>query len=132
MTKTVSIGFRASEEYRQEWDKWKTMAENAGVEMRDWIFPRIRQSLAPKPTKDVTVINSVAAYRRGYYTGAMVGRLDWVFTEGIEHDIDPGEIRAWCRKHPECVSDLAAQLTMKSYGLRFHDWWQSLKVDSAV
>lgn len=129
-SKSVQINFRVPEEYKSEWDRWKGHAEQAGQEMRDWVFARVRQSLAPKPTKDAALADSAAIYRRGYYTGAMVGRLDWVFTEGIEHDIDPGEIKAWCQKHSECVSDVIAQLTMKPYGLRFHEWWQGLKMGS--
>ncbi len=131
-TKSVQINFRAPEEYKTEWDKWQALAKQEGVEFRDWLFPRIRQSLAPKPTKTVSASNTVAAYRKGYYVGTLVGRLDWVFEEGQEQDIDRGALKAWCARHPDCVPDVLSILTAKPYGIRFHAWWQGIMSDASV
>lgn len=123
-SKTAIIGFRGMPEDKEEWDRWRTLAETSGIKnFRDWLYPRIRQSLAPKPTRDPVATNTVTAYRRGYYVGAMVGRLDWVFEEGHETDLDRGAIRAWCERHPDCVADVLSVLTAKPYGVRFHAWW---------
>lgn len=123
-SKTTPIGFRGMPEDKQEWDQWRALAETEGIKnFRDWLYPRIRQSLAPKPTRDPIATQTMATYRRGYYVGTMVGRLDWLFAEGHEYDIDRGEVRAWCGRHPDCVPDVLSVLIAKPYGVRFHAWW---------
>lgn len=121
---TVSVGFRLRPEQRAEWDGWRAAAEAAGIDFRDWLFARIRQSLQPKPRH--VAQPSAAARQAGYRLGLMAGRLDSLFQQNQEDQVDRGWVRAWAMKDPEVASDLVAILTAKPYGLRFHTWWQEI------
>lgn len=123
-SRNATVGFRVTEEQKTEWDQWKAKADQDGLEFRDWLFPRVRQSLVPKPTRSAQPI--AAIYRQGYRVGLMAGRLDLAFAMGQQGELDLGEIRRWAQKYPECVADLVDAMTAKSYGIVFDAWWQKI------
>ena len=123
-SKSVQINFRVPEEYKVEWEKWQALAKEEGKELRDWIFPKVRQALAPRPKP---VADSTSdALKRGRRIGLMIGRLDMVFQMDREEDIDPGWITDWIARYPDCVDDVRLFLLGKPYGLRFEKWWRWL------
>ena len=124
-SKTQAIGFRVTEEGKAEWERWQALAKQEGVEFRDWLFPKVRQALAPKP-KMTAPSDAKAAYVRGQRLGMMVGRLDAIFEQEWEDQIDLGRVVAWVAKYPDLAQDLVQILTQRSYGVRFHAWWQQV------
>lgn len=122
--KTMPIGFRVTEPLKAEWEQWQILAKEEGLEFRDWLFPRVRQSLRPRPR---SVADSLGeAVKRGKRIGLMVGRLDMVFHLGQEENMDPGWVLEWIARHPDCVDDVRLPLLAKSYGVRFDRWWRWL------
>lgn len=125
-SKTTPIGFRGMPEDKEEWDRWRHLAEQEGIKnFRDWLYPRIRQSLAPKPVA-ISTINAVDAFRRGQLLGQTVGRLDAVFLKEEENVIAIGWLIRWAQKYPDLAADVVQILTGRPYGLRFHAWWQEV------
>ena len=117
------VAFRLPEEYRPEWDAWKAQSEAEGIkEFREWLFPKVRQALAPKP-KPAPIVDAREQFIRGQRLGMMVGRLDAVFELGQEDQLELGRVVKWAEKYPELAQDLVQILVQRSYGVQFDAWW---------
>ena len=124
MGKSIAVSFRMLPEDKVEWDGWRSIAEQAGQEWRDWLFTRIRQSLAPKPQPSRTV--SGAAYKDGVRVGILCGQIQEAFASGHPEDWDPTPALRFAEKWPHLVPDVLSIMTAKAYGADFHHWWKEV------
>lgn len=113
---------RVSPDEKEEWQRWQAIADKEGAPtFVDWVYTRIRQSLAPKPRQTTMSLSDV--FKRGQRLGLMVGRLDAIFEQEREDEIDLGWLTGWVVKNPDLVPDVLQMLTLRPYGERFHAWW---------
>lgn len=115
---------RLPEDYKAEWDRWQAHAAEEGIkEFRDWLFPKVRQALTPRPERAATGVAMNDVFKRGQRLGLMIGRLDAIFEHEQEDEIDLGWLTAWVTRYPDLVPDVVQTLSLRPYGERFHAWW---------
>lgn len=116
------VEFRLPEAERSEWIRWMETAEGQGIPFREWLGVIIRQHFAPKP-KPLGISKVERRRLREIYL--MAGRLDAIFGNDWEDEIDKGDFIAWCQAHPDWALDVVQWLTAQAdYGLRFRQWWK--------
>ena len=129
--KNSLTAMRLPDEYREEWDRWQALSAEEGIkEFRDWLFPKVRQALAPRPR---ALLNSTeAAEKRGRRIGIMIGKLDIWFALDREEEIDLVWLTQWVERYPDCVDEVCLAMLSKPYGLRFDQWWHDVMADSSA